>query len=245
MIAGAAVGGAIPFVLRVYEVLQFGHVRPAVLCLFWPTSFVTAFSYPNAPPFMMALAILANGLLFGAVAGMLRRAFLIALAALLILAWAFLPPSNAALQKRFDQQQATLQQLVEMSKSDPEIVRITSDQFETANGKTHGTGDAETLLPNPRWNEYRKILGTLHLHEAIFSRAGSGEVYVATQAFGVGRLRSYYGFLYCPRTSEKPSVYVPCMERRDSADRNAYGYKALGSNWYIYKVFELYEIENR
>ena len=124
-----------------------------------------------------------------------------------------------------------------------EIVRITHDQFETSDGKTHGIGDAETLLPRQRWNEYRKILGTLHMREAMFRRTGTGEVYVAAQTFGVGPFRSYYGYLYCPRISAIPSVYVPCMEGRDSADRNAYGYKALGSNWYFYKVFTLYEIE--
>jgi hypothetical protein len=242
IIAGAAVGLAIPLVLRVYEILQFGHVRPAVLCLFWPTSFVAAFNEPHAP-WMVALAVLANTLVFGTVAGILRRAFPVALAALLIAAWVFLPPSNAALRRRFDQQQAILQQLAEMSKSDSDIVRITFDQFETGDDKTHGIGDAVTLLPNQRWSEYRNLLGALQMQEAMFRRAGNGELYVAAQTFGVGRLRSYYGYLYCSKISARPSVYVPCMEGRDSADRNAYGYEALGSNWYIYKVFRLYDIE--
>jgi hypothetical protein len=190
-----------------------------------------------------ALAVLANMLVFGAVAGILRRVFPVALAALLIAAWVFLPPSNAALRRRFDQQQATLQQLAEMSKSDSEIVRITFDQFETADRKTHGFGDAVTPLTNQRWSEYIKLLGALHMQEATFRRSGSGELYVAAQTLGVGQVRSYYGYLYCPRISARPSVYVSCVEGRDSADRNAYGYEALGSNWYIYKVFRLYEIE--
>ena len=241
IIIGAAVGAMIPLAFRVYEVLQFGHVRPAVLCLFWPATFLTAFNYPHTP-LLAALAILGNMLIF-AVAGILRRAFFVVLAALLVLACVCLPPSNAALGRRFNQQRATLQQLAEMSNSDPEIARISLDQFETSDGKTHGIGDADTLLPKQRWSEYRKMLGTLHMCEAMFRRAGSGEVYVAAQTFGVGPLRSYYGYLFCPRVSATASIYVPCTEGRDSADRNAYGYKALGSNWYIYKVFTVYEIE--
>lgn len=131
-----------------------------------------------------------------------------------------------------------------MSEADPKIVRVDFDHFETTDGKTHGSGDAETLLPNQRWSEYKSVLRTLHMQEAIFSRVGSGEVYVAAQTFGVGqRMRSYYGYLYCPQVSTRLTIYVPCMERRDSVDRNAYSYNSLGSNWYIYKVFRLYEID--
>src|SRR3984893_5396179 len=123
IVIGAAAGVMIPLAFRVYEVLQFGHVRPAVICLFWPTTFVSSFSYPHAP-LLMALAIVGNMLVFGAVAGILRCAFPIALAVLLILAWVFLPPSNAALARRFDQQRATLRQFAEMSKSDPRLSEL-------------------------------------------------------------------------------------------------------------------------
>ncbi len=241
-ITGATVGVMIPLAFRVYEVLQYGHIRPAVLCLFWPATFLTAFNYPHAP-LMMALAILGNVLVFGTVAGILRRAFAFVLAALLVLAYLCLPPSDSALARRFNQQRATLQQLEETSKSDPGIGRIGLDQFDTLDGKTHGIGDPNALLPNQRWNEYRKALGTLRMREVIFRRTGSSEVYVAAQTFGVGPLRSYYGYLYCPEIPTKLSVYVPCMEARDSVDRRAYSYKSLGSNWYIFKVFTLYEIE--
>src|SRR5690242_11891744 len=103
IVAGAAVGLMIPLIFRVYEVLQFGHVRPAVLCLFWPATFLTAFNYPHAP-LLMALAILGNMLIFGAVAGILRRAFFGVLAALVVSAYVFLPPSDEALTNRFNQQ---------------------------------------------------------------------------------------------------------------------------------------------
>src|SRR5207245_7906191 len=116
MIVGAAVGLAIPVVLRVYEILQFGLVRPAVLCLFWPTSLVASFNYPHSP-LLMAFTILGNMFVFGAVAAILRRRFLIVLTALFFFAWTFSPPSNTALRRRFDQNRTTLEQMVEMSKS--------------------------------------------------------------------------------------------------------------------------------
>ena len=156
IIIGAATGVTIPLAFRIYEkVLQFGYLRPAVLCLFWPTTFVTSFSHRHAP-LLMALAIVGNMFVFGAIAGILRRAFPVALAVLLIFAWVFLPPSNSALARRFDQERATLRQFAEMSKSDPEIARITHDQFETSDGKTRGIGDAETLLPTPTLERVQK-----------------------------------------------------------------------------------------
>jgi hypothetical protein len=241
-ITGAIVGLMVPLAFRVYEVWQFGHVRPAVLCLFWPATFFTAFNYPYGP-LPMALAILGNMVIFGVVAGILRRKFLVVLAALVVSAYVCLPPSNAALTKRFNQQRATLERLTEMSKSDPEITRISLDEFETSDGKTHHIGDAETLLPHQRWIEYRRILGTLHMREATFSRSGSSEVFVAAQTIGVGPLRSYYGYVYCPKISLILSEYAPCILGRDSADRDDHAYKVLGSNWYIYKVFTVYEIK--
>jgi hypothetical protein len=240
--AGAGVGVAVPAIIRVYEVLQFGHVRPVVFCFLWPTTFVAGFKYPHAP-LVLAPVILGNTLLFGGVAAASRRAFVVVLVAILIVVWLFLPPSDAVLARRFDQQRATLQRLVEMSKHDPEIVRLTSDRFETSDGKTYSIGDGETLLPNRRWSEYRQKLGALRMHEVMFRRAGSGEVYVAAQTHGVGPIRSYYGYLYCPGISVMPTVYVPCTEGNDSADRDAYRYKTLGFNWYVFKVFSPYEIE--
>ena len=118
-IVGGAFGLVVPLLFRVYEILQFGHVLPVVFCMFWPTSFVAGLNYPPAP-WMRALAILANMAVFGALAGILRRSFLVALFVLLLVAWVLLPPSKAVLARRFQQQQATMQQLAEMSKADPQ-----------------------------------------------------------------------------------------------------------------------------
>jgi hypothetical protein len=97
-----------------------------------------------------------------------------------------LPPSDAVLRRRFEQQQEALQNFVEMSKQDSEILKITPAQFETGSGKVYENGDGEIVLPSHRRGEYTQNLRKLHMSEASFSRSGNGEAYIGSQTFGVG-----------------------------------------------------------
>jgi hypothetical protein len=240
--AGASLGIAVPVAIRVYEVVQLSTVPAAVKYLFWPTLLIVinSFEYPAA---LLLLSLLGNALLFGAVAGALRRGFIFVLFILAMSAWLLLPPSDAVLRRRFEQQQALLQQVVEMSKQDSEIVRITFAQFEVVNGKLYGSGDGEMVLPSHRWGEYTRNLRKLHMSEAAFNRSGSGEVYIGSQTFGVGGIRSYYGYVYCPEPSTIFRSYLPCTEGNDSGGWNSFRYERLHRNWYIYKVSGPYYIE--
>ena len=241
---GAAIGLAIPLAFHVFRVLtrvhELGHLRPVVFNLFWPSTYITAFNYPRTA-FLLGLTVLGNALLFGAVAAIFRRSFIFVLVALSILAWSLMPPSDATLQKRFNQRRAELQQLVEMSKQDTRVVRITNSELETGNGQSFGIGELD-MAQSERWNEYKNKLSMLRMSEAIFAQR-SGEVYIAAHTLGGRTTSSYYGYLYCPSIAAQPPFYVPCIEKRDSVDRESYHYKKVGSDWYIYKVFRQYDLE--
>lgn len=129
-----------------------------------------------------------------------------------------------------------------MSKQDAQMVRITNSQLETTDGKSFGIDELNMSLKQ-RWSEYKKKLSVLRMNEALFTRHGSGEVYIAARTLGGRATRSYYGYLYCPGIAAKPPVYVPCIERRDSGNRDSYHYEKLGSDWYIYNVFRQYDLE--
>jgi hypothetical protein len=198
------------------------------------------FTYPIAS---MLLSLLGNALPFGAVAGALRRRFIRVLLTFVVSAWLLLTPSDAGLRRRFEQQQEALQNFVEMSKQDSEILKITPAQFETVSGKVYENGDGEIVLPSHRRGEYTQNLRKLQMSEASFSRSGNGEAYIGSQTFGVGGLRSYYGYVYCPQPSAVSDSYLSCREGNDSGGWSSIRYDRLSRNWYIYKVSGPYYIE--
>jgi hypothetical protein len=226
IIAGAALGLIIPIAIRVYGALQFGHVRPVLVFLFWPSGFLAGFFSPPVP--LLWPAILVNALLFGAIAGILRGRFLLLLAVLLAVGWFLLPPSDTVLTRRFAQHRGVFQHLIEMSKQDSDIVRITANQVETGNGKTYGNSDAAAVLPNEQLSEYRQELGALNMRELTFGREKSGEVFVFSKTLQLGMIRSSYGYLYCPGMWDKPIFFVPCLKGNDSEDSHVYHYQRLG-----------------
>src|SRR5712691_4390040 len=144
MIAGAALGLLISIGIQTYGMLLLGRISSLVMFLFWPCGFLAGFYFPTAP--LLLPAILANAVLFGAVAAIFRSGFPFLLAALLVVAWSATPPSDRRLMQRFSQDRSLLQHVVDTSKRDSGIVRITATQVETADGKVYGISDASTVL---------------------------------------------------------------------------------------------------
>jgi hypothetical protein len=239
-VAGASTGIVIPIAIRAYEILRLSAVPAAIKYLFWPTIALTNFSYPITS---MLFAILGNGLLFAAVAGILRRKFTLVIFALLISAWLLLPPSDAALKRRFERQRTALQKIIEMSKADPAVVRVTFSQVEAVDGNVYSNTDGEKVLSQIRRAEYTRHLGMLDMREARFNRNGTGEVYVGGQTPGTGAIKSYYAYIYCPERRAAYPSYLPCIQGNDSGRWSSVRYARLERNWYIYKASGPYYIE--
>jgi hypothetical protein len=240
--AGACLGTAIPVAIRIYQVLSRSSAPAVISYLFWPTIVLINFNFAY-PIASMLVALLGNALLFGAVAGMLRKSSIFILFTLSISAWFLLPPSDAALKRRFEQHRVALQEFVQMSKADSEIVRITSAQFEATNGEVYSDSEGEKALPQRRRAEYTRRLRALDMREAMFNRAGTGEVYIGAQTLGIGAIKSYYGYVYCPQPPTVRPSYLPCINGNDSGGWSSVRYARLDRNWYIYKVSGPYYIE--
>ena len=241
MIAGAALGLASAVGIRAYEVLMLGHIPPVLTFLFWPSGFIAGFCYPGTA--LLLPAILVNALLFGAVAAMFRSRFLLLVAALVIVAWWAVPPSDRRLTKQFGQHRGSLQHLVDISKQDSGILRINANEVGTVEGKVYRFGDASAVLTSERWSEYRQQISDLRVIELAFGRDKSGEVFAFSNTPKLGIFRSTYGFLYCPEVWDRPIFFVPCSVGGNSGDSSAYHYQRLDRSWYIYKVFEPHRIE--
>lgn len=241
LIAGAALGLLISIGVQTYGMLLLGRIPSVVVFLFWPCGFLAGFYFPGTP--LVLPAILANALLFGAVAAILRSRFLLVLTALLIVGWWATPPSDRRLTRQFGEHRTSLQRLVDVSKQESGIVRITANEIETAEGKVYRVGDAAAPLTNGRWNEYRQQIRDLNVTGIAFGRDKSGEVFAFSKTPKIGFFRSSYGYLYCPEVWDKPIYFVPCLRGGNSWDSRAYHYQQVDRNWYIYEMFEPQRIE--
>jgi len=245
---GAALGLAIPLGMRVYErVLMLGHVRPVALWLFWPTSLFMNFrqSYTvTSDVLLFSLMILCNALLYGLLASVLRRASIGVAALLLIVVWVFLPPSDSALVSRFGDHRDELQRLVQMANSDAQVVQIGPSVVKTVDGREYGVSEAQSVLSQARWAEYRRLFQAAGLNDGLYRSPTTGDVFLSAHTLDkIDPVGSYFGYLYCPAINGRLSGSVPCMEGRESVDTGAYRWKKLDSDWYIYEVFSGRTIE--
>ena len=241
LIAGAALGLLISIGIQTYGILLLGRIPSVVEFLFWPCGFLAAFYFPTAP--LLLPAMVANALLFGAVAAIFRSRFLLVLAALVIIGWWATPPSDRRLTRQFGEHRGSLQRLVDGSKQDSGLVRINANEVETAEGKVYKFGEASALLTKERWSEYQQQIRDLNVTELAFGRDKSGEVFAYSKTPKIGFFRSSYGYLYCPEIWTRPIFFVPCSRGGNSGDSHAYHYHRVDRNWYIYEVFEPQRIE--
>jgi hypothetical protein len=243
---GAALGLAIPFLLRSYEwVWMLGHVRPVVLWLFWPTSFLMDFSRPPglaAGIVLFVLIFLGNALLYGLLAAFLRRAFVALIALLLIVVWILLPPSDRSLAKRFGEHRAELEQLVRMASSDVQLFQIRPSLIMTVDGKEHQASEAQNVLSQSRWAEYRRLFEAAGL-SGLSRSPVTAEVFLRVHwSREIDPAGSSLGYLYCP-TPKGLDGSAACTEDQDSAEQGRSRWKKLDSEWYIYEAFREYIIE--
>jgi len=95
MIAGAVLGLLVSIGIQAYEMLLVGRINSLLVFLFWPCGFLAGFYFPTAP--LLLPAILANAVLFGAVAAFSRSRFLLLMTILIMVAWWATPPAERRL----------------------------------------------------------------------------------------------------------------------------------------------------
>jgi hypothetical protein len=139
-------------------------------------------------------------------------------------------PTDADLSKRFADHCKEFEQLVEMAKSDKEVVRIAPDFTWTTSSVAWPRPDSELGFSKDRWDTYRRLFRTLSIEAGILRPWQHRDaVYLLIQTKGLVTGGSMKGYAY----SE-----VPLEPQCDSLDKpeavhTEVCFKPLGSSWYL------------
>lgn len=150
--------------------------------------------------------------------------------------WYMTPPSDASLERRFQQHTADLEQIVKMMEQDVHMQRIAEDFTRNDDWDEHPGRARE--ISEQRWNQYREIfrragvpMGTVRQSDDIEIKAWAAGLAIA------GRSLSY---VHCGKSSaDIKSIYPPCRERKESGtfEQNDVfiRYRRIQGDWYIYE----------
>ena len=159
---------------------------------------------------------------------------LILLLLIVLFRWYMTPPSDAALERRFYEHRADLEQIVGMMEQDEHMQRI-AETF-TRNDDWDVNIDRGRDISEQRWNQYREI----------FDRAGvpmgtqrqSNDIEIIAWATGLVIGETSLSYLHCGK-SPAGNFYPPCRERKESGSVEANDvlirYKRIEGDWYIYE----------
>lgn len=193
---------------------------------------------------LFVLVVLGNVFLYGLLAWKLRRAAIGVLALMLVGAWIVLPPSDKTLTKRFTKHRNELERLVQMANSDAQFSRIGPRLVETVDGKEYRTSDAQSVLPQARWDEYRRLLAATGMSDGLQKDTATGDVFLSARTLGrIAPIVVNFGYVYCSAAKGQTPRSEPCRDNRESQDRGGFYWKRLNSEWSIYKQFGGYPIE--
>jgi len=159
--------------------------------------------------------------------------------------WYSTPPSDAALQRRFYENRADLEQIAKMMEQEvhvetvsKELITRDDDVMEWPRPRTKG-------IPQPRWNQYRELFQRAGVaFTQGDSRSGIGIVVRPSILFSIKALSlSYAGgtdvrYVHCgsERPTDPKKAYLPCVERKESGashDQLWLRYKRIEGDWYI------------
>jgi hypothetical protein len=244
IVVGCAFGLAVPVAIQVYEgMLRLWYARPVVFWLFFPTSLVVRyrFLYDGSTALLLrVLVILANALLYGWLAFLLRRAFLVLICSLLLITWLLLPPSNRTLTKRFEEHRTELDTLVAMADRDAGFTQIGPRVLKTTAGVIDSKTTVPSVLPMDRWTEYQRLFKALGLDDGFYRDSATGDVFIPIHTVGrVDPVGADLGYLHCASGNTRPSPWMPCNDGRDSSQWADRRWAKLGPGWYIFESFHL------
>jgi hypothetical protein len=150
--------------------------------------------------------------------------------------WYMTPPSDASLERRFQEHRADLEQIVKMMEQDVHMQRIAEDFTRNDDWDQH-PGHAREIS-DQRWNQYREI----------FRRAGvpkgterqSDDIEIIAWTAGLAIAGTSLSYLHCGNPSVgNGNFYPPCLERDEAGtikeNDDVIRYKRIQGDWYIYE----------
>jgi hypothetical protein len=146
------------------------------------------------------------------------------------------PPSDASLERRFQEHSADLEQIVKMMEQDVHMERIAEGFTRNDDWDKHPM--RQRGISDERWNQYREI----------FRRAGvpkgterqSDDIEIIAWTAGLAIAGTSLSYLHCGKSSAaNQNFYPPCLERKESGRIEENGdlirYKRIQGDWYIYE----------
>jgi hypothetical protein len=214
-----------------------------------PVGYVAGFLERSGSISFDLLFFVANAAVFGAAAYGLRKGFVILIAALLVVYFVSLPPSDAKLERRFAGERVDFEQLIQKVNQAPFVAGITKKEIEDIDGKHYRKGDKQSPLSVESWDEYRLVLKKTGMNEGLFKSASAqtGQVEFLAHTFlgKVGPIGTLYGYIYCPAGSTASSGgFIPCIDDKDTYDQEDYRYKRIAPEWFLFEIFETHSAIN-
>ena len=155
------------------------------------------------------------------------------------------PPSDEALEKRFQRQRPALEHLVAMMNEDSQMTRIAPDFIWNRDSVAWPRPESEWGISAQRWNEYRKIFDEASFKQGTSRGADSEDVLILVYTEGLVTSGSAISYLHCgPKAKQQAYAEPPCIDRKESGSgmygkSTSYGYryKKITEDWYVYEQF--------
>jgi len=139
-------------------------------------------------------------------------------------------PSDQAMERRFTLHRAAFDQLIGMSDEDPTVGYI-SYSSTWQNKEREATFEGKYALSQERWNEYKKLFGSLGLQGGL-SRSESGNlILLMAYMYGIVPAGIEKGYMFSrePRDCASASLDDP-----KSLGNQKFACKHLDGQWYLY-----------
>ena len=153
--------------------------------------------------------------------------------------WSAQPPSDAALQSRFEKDRPALEAIVVMMEENPHMTRIADDfLLKDDQGWPRAVGHGGISIA--RWDQYRAEFHQARLHNGTMRLANSSDVKLLVWSFGLVTGGSSVSYLHCGTpTAGLKHLDPPCQGDLDSGSgtsgEESYRFKRLTDRWFIYQ----------
>lgn len=177
----------------------------------------------------------------------MRQWFLLLLAALLVINYVSLPPSDTKLETKLIAERPNFERLIQKANQTPSVVKIGMKEIEDADGRKYREGEKQDFLSLESWREYREIFEKIGMNEGLYRSPRNGQIgFWSHTIFGkIGPVGPIYGYVYCPAASNAVHAgLLPCSEQRDERDIGDYRYKRIGPEWFIVEIFQTHSLVN-
>ena len=152
-------------------------------------------------------------------------------------------PSDSDLESRFLAHRAELEELVGMMETDKQMSRIANDFLWRQDTVAWPRPESEWGITQARWNSYMQLFGKVGSENGAVRTEKSSNVEIIVHSWGIVPAGGSISFVRCGQPAgELRHTVIPCFAKatddegsKDDADDDAYRFKRLDTDWFIYE----------